>query len=96
MTTDKQIAALHKALLAIDPEARDYAARFVKANAALDTPDLTARWAQDQADRAKAADIERHRKERVMSEFLDTFGTDGLATLAGVGGGGESGKAEGE
>lgn len=94
MTTDKQIAALHKALLAIDAGDRDYAARFVKANAALDTSGLTARWAQDQADRAKAADIERHRKERVMSEFLDAFGKDGMATLAGVGAVGDASTTE--
>lgn len=96
MTTDKQLAALHKALTAIPDEDRDYAARFVKANAHKEPEELLAHWQQDRADRAKAADIERHRKERVMSEFLDTYGKDAIAALSGVASDAESGKAKGE
>src|SRR4051794_36847446 len=66
--TDKQIEALHKALLAIDEEGRDYAARFVKANAYKSPEELLEHWNQDQADREKAEDIQRHRREKLMDQ----------------------------
>lgn len=84
MTTDKHIAALHKALTAIPEEDRDYAARFVRANAGKDLDALLEHWNRDQADREQAAEIERHRRERVLSEFRDTFGAEAIAEIAGV------------
>lgn len=67
-STDTTIAALHAAVTAIPEDQRAYATRFVSANAHRKPKELMSRWEQDQKDREYAANLEAHRRLKVLSQ----------------------------
>lgn len=79
-----------------DEELR-YVLKFARVRIDKPFEEVLEDWRRDRADRAQAADIEKHRRERVLSEVEEMFGKDSVQVLlegVGVNGAADKPKAK--
>ena len=84
LVTSEQLLTVAAAVRGIDEAARQYAVRFVTANAELTDEELVAKWVADLEGREEAARKEIHRQKRVVNEFLELLPPGQRETVAGI------------
>jgi hypothetical protein len=77
--------ALWVAINNISAEEREYLVRFVTRNAHRPVEEMRERFVADRKDREEAAQIQRHREEKVLDEYRDIMKWRGVdVSLTGV------------
>lgn len=78
--------ALHAAINAVPAAERAYLVRYVTLNAHRPLAEMLSRWDADRESREEAAELQRHRDEKVMGDALEAAKRLGVeVALAGPG-----------